>query len=186
MSVLPIPIVVRKKSLGWSIAMSIIMIVAGFLAISLPFLAGITVNLFVGWMLAFSGGAHIVFAWHTRGAGGILWELLVAALYLFVGGYLLYHPLLGLVSLTFALAIYLLIESILEFILAFRLRPSRGWGWLFFDGVVTAILSVLIWRTWPASTEWAVGLLLGINMLFSGTSRLMLSLIARQMLHEHF
>lgn len=181
MSAVPIPIAVRKRSSAWSVVMSILMIVAGLLAIVLPFAAGIAANIFVGWMLVFSGGAHFVFAWHRRNARGILWELLLAGLYVFVGGYLLLHPLLGLLSLTLALAIYLLIEAILETTLAFTFRPVRGWGWLLFDGIVTLGLSFLIWLSWPASTEWAVGLLIGISILFNGISRLMVSLIARQL-----
>jgi uncharacterized membrane protein HdeD (DUF308 family) len=180
MNAVPIPVVVRKRSSAWSIVMSILMIVAGLLAIALPFAAGIAANIFVGWMLVFSGGAHIVFAWHRRNVRGLLWEVLLAGLYVFVGGYLLLHPLLGLLSLTLALAIYLFIEAILETTLAFTSRPVRGWGWLLFDGIVTLALSFLIWLSWPASTEWAVGLLIGVSILFTGISRLMVSLIARQ------
>jgi uncharacterized membrane protein HdeD (DUF308 family) len=183
MSAIPIPIVV-KKSLGWSVAMSILMIVAGTLAILLPFVAGIAVNVFVGWMLIFSGAALVVFAWHTRGSGGVLLELLLAALYLFIGGFILFRPLLGLASLTLALSIYLSVEAALEFALAFRLRSGRGWGWLLFDGIITLILAFLIWRTWPWSSEWAIGTLVGVNMLFSGISRLMLSLAARRVINN--
>ncbi|MGA9471729.1 MAG: DUF308 domain-containing protein [Terriglobales bacterium] len=182
MSDIPIPIVV-KKSLGWSVLMSILMIVAGILASLLPFVAGIAVNVFVGWMLIFSGGALVVFAWHTRGAGGVVWELLLAGLYLFIGGFILFRPLLGLASLTLALSIYLLVEAALEFALAFRLRSERGWGWLLFDGIITLILAFLIWRTWPSSSEWAIGTLVGISILLSGISRLMLSLAARRVIN---
>jgi uncharacterized membrane protein HdeD (DUF308 family) len=125
-----------------------------------------------------------VFAWQTRSSGGIVWEILLGIVYLFVGFYLLWNPVAGLVSLTLGLALYLVAEAILEFILGFRLRPLPGSGWLFFDGVVTLILAVMIWRTWPASTVWAIGTLVGISMLFSGISRLMLSLAARRLLSK--
>jgi uncharacterized membrane protein HdeD (DUF308 family) len=84
----------------------------------------------------------------------------------------------GLASLTLALSTYLLAEGVLELILSFRLRPMPGSGWLLFDGIVTLILGVMIWRTWPSSTEWVIGTLVGISMLFSEISRLMLSLTA--------
>ena len=90
----------------------------------------------------------------------------------------------GLVSLTLGLALYLVAEAILEFILAYRLRPVPGSGWLFFDGIVTLVLAIMIWRNWPASTAWAIGMLVGISMLFSGISRLMLSLAARRLLSK--
>jgi uncharacterized membrane protein HdeD (DUF308 family) len=168
-----------KKSLGWSIGLSVLMIVAGILAIVVPPAAGIAVAILVAWLLVFSGVAHLVFAWYTRTTGGFIWELLVGVLYIIVGGYLLLHPVAGLATLTLALAIYLFAEGVLEFILSFRLRPMHGWGWLLFDGVITLILAVMIWRTWPSSTGWVIGTLVGISMLFSGISRLMLSLAAR-------
>jgi len=168
-----------KKTVGWSIGLSVLMIVAGILAIASPLAAGIAVNVLVAWLLVFSGGAHLVFGWHTRSAGGFLWELLVGILYIFIGVYLLMHPVAGLVSLTIALAIYLFLEAILEFVLGFTLRPLPGTGWLIFDGIVTLILAVMIWRTWPTSAPWIIGTLVGISMLFSGISRLMVSLAAR-------
>ena len=168
-----------KKSVGLSIGLSVLMIVAGFLAIALPQVAGITVNLLVAWLLVFSGCAHLAFAWQTRATGGMLWGLLMGILYIFVGAYLLLRPVAGLASLTLALAIYLFAEGVLELILSFVLRPMPGSGWLLFDGVITLILGVMIWRTWPSSTEWVIGTLVGISILFSGVTRLMLSLAAR-------
>jgi len=170
-----------KKTVGWSIWLSVLMIVAGILAIASPLAAGIAVNLVVAWLLIFSGCVHVVFSWHTRSAGGFIWELLVGILYIFIGFYLLMHPLAGLVSLTIALAIYLTLEAILEFILGFMLRPLPGTGWLIFDGIITLILAVMIWRMWPTSAGWIIGTLVGISMLLSGTSRLMLSLAARNL-----
>ena len=170
-----------KESVGWSIGLSLVMILAGLLAIAIPQAAGIAVNLLVAWLLVFSGVAHLVFAWHTRTAGGMLWELLMGILHVFVGAYLLVRPVAGLASLTLALAIYLFAEGVLELILSFRLRPMPGSGWLLFDGIITLILGVMIWRTWPSSTEWVIGTLVGISMLFSGISRLMLSLTARRL-----
>lgn len=169
-----------KNTVRWSIGLSVLMILAGVLAIISPFAAGIAVNLVVAWLLVFSGGTHLVFAWQERSGRGFLWEVLVGILYILTGAYLLMHPLAGLLSLTIALAIYLCIEAILEFILSFMLRPLPGTGWLLFDGAVTLILAVMIWRTWPISAPWIIGTLVGVSMLFSGTSRLMLSLAARR------
>jgi uncharacterized membrane protein HdeD (DUF308 family) len=171
-----------KRSLGWSIVTSVLMIVAGILAMVVPPAAGIAVTVFIGWLVVFSSQMHFVYAWHARGAGGVIWEMFVGIAYLFVGLYMLFHPLRGMVSLTLALSIYLLAESILEFIMAARLRPQPGSGWLFVDGIITLILAVMIWRTWPSSTAWVLGILVGISMFFSGISRLMISLAARKLL----
>lgn len=168
-----------KKSIGWSIGLSVLMIAAGLLAIASPMAAGIAVNLLVAWLLVFSACAHLVFAWYTRSAGGFLWELLVGILYMLIGVYLLTRPVAGLESLTIALAIYLFVEAILEFALGFALRPLPGSAWLLVDGAITLILAIMIWRTWPSSTGWVIGTLVGISMLFSGISRLSISLAAR-------
>jgi uncharacterized membrane protein HdeD (DUF308 family) len=178
------PTTLVKKALGWSIWLSVLMIVAGILAIVVPQAAGIGVALFVGWLLVFSGGMHVVFGWHTRSSGVLLWELLVGVLYIAVGCYVLVNPVAGLASLTLALAIYLFVEGVLELILSFRLRPLPGASWLLVDGIITFILAVMIWRTWPSSTAWVIGTLVGVSMLFSGFSRLMLSLAARQVVSK--
>jgi uncharacterized membrane protein HdeD (DUF308 family) len=176
----PVPVIL-KKSLGWSIGLSILMIAAGLLAIVIPPVAGIAVTIFVAWLLLFSGVAHLVYGWHTRHNGGMVLEWLVGILYAGIGLYMLVNPVLGLASLTLALAAYLLLEGILELILSYRLRPASGWGWLLFDGIFTLILAVLIWKQWPSSGLWAVGWLVGFSMIFSGSSRLMLSLAARKL-----
>jgi uncharacterized membrane protein HdeD (DUF308 family) len=110
----------------------------------------------------------------------MIWELLLGLLYAGVGVYLLLHPVAGLASLTLLLAIYLFAEGVLEFILSFALRPLPGSSWLLFDGIITLILGAMIWRTWPNSTEWVIGTLVGISMFFSGITRLMISMAARR------
>lgn len=178
---LPAPMVF-KKALGWSMALSVLLILSGILAIVVPLTGALAVTLVVAWLLIFSGAVHLVFAWHLRHAGGIVWEILVGLAYAFIGGYMLAHPLLGIESLTLALAIYLFAEAILEFVLAARLQNRPGRGWLVFDGVITLILAVMIWRVWPSNTAWILGTLVGISMLFSGTSRLMMSFEARKLI----
>jgi len=158
---------IAKDSVGWSIALSILLILAGIFAIALPPVVGIGV---------------LLFAWQTRTTGGMIWELLLGVLYIVIGVDVLVHPVAGLAALTLVLAIYLFVEGVLELILGFRLRPMEGSAWVLFDGVVTLFLAILIWRSWPSSTEWVIGTLVGISMLFSGTSRLFLSLGARRLL----
>src|SRR5207247_9070753 len=88
-----------KKSVGWSIGLSVLMMLAGLLAIAAPPAAGIAVSLLVAWLLVFSGGADLVFAWHTRSAGGVIWELLLGILYGGLGAYVVINPGAGLASL---------------------------------------------------------------------------------------
>jgi uncharacterized membrane protein HdeD (DUF308 family) len=157
------------------------MIVAGVFAIGVPMVAGVAVTVVVGWLLILSGVLHLAFAWRTGRAGGVLWELLLGVAYGAIGFYVLANPVAGLASLTFAVAVYLFVEGILEFILSFQLRPAPGAGWLLVDGIITLVLAVMIWTTWPSSAAWVVGTLVGISMLFSGITRLMLSLAVRRL-----
>lgn len=168
-----------KKTIGWSIGLSVLMIISGIVAIASPMAAGIAVNVLIAWLLVFSGCTHLVFAFQTRTAGGLVWEILVGVLYIATGGYLLMNPLAGLASLTIALGIYLFFEAILEFVLGFTFRPLPGSRWLIVDGIITLILAVLIWRNLPSSAGWVIGTLVGISMLLSGISRLLFSLAAR-------
>lgn len=169
-----------KQSVGWAITLSILMIVAGVLAILLPPVAGIAVAIMVAWLLILAGVMHLVFAWHVRGIGALLWELFEGILYVCVGFYVFFRPVAGLRSLTLLLAAYLFVKGVLDLILWFRVRPHPGSGWLIFDAIVTLILGIMILRHWPSSSEWAIGTLIGFSMLFAGISRLSLSLAARR------
>jgi uncharacterized membrane protein HdeD (DUF308 family) len=184
MSTAPNPVSRVKKSLVWSIVLSILLILAGIAAIILPPVASLAVTIFVGWMLIAGGVIHFVYGWKTRHAGGVLWEVLIGVAYLAAGIYLLWNPIVGLAAVTLALAIYLLFEGVLEFVLSYQLRPAPGSGWLLFDGIITLILALLIWRIWPIGAPWILGLLVGISMLASGTARLMLSVAARRMVTQ--
>jgi uncharacterized membrane protein HdeD (DUF308 family) len=148
------------------------MIVAGVLAIASPFIAGVAVTAIVGWLLIFSGVLHLVYAFRGGRVTAVLWEILLAVVYGLVGFYLLANPVIGLATLTFVIAFYLFVEGILEFVLSYRLRHERGAGWLLFDGIVTLILALMIWSSWPYSGIWAIGILVGVSMLFSGITRL--------------
>lgn len=173
-------VVSKNESLSWSIVLSVLLIAAGFLAITLPQVAGIAVNVMVGWLLIFSGAVHIVYGWQTRSTGGLVWGILLGLVYAVIGGYLLANPVRGLVSLTLGLAFYLFAEAVLELVMSYRLRHTPGSGWLILDGIITLILAVMIWKTWPSNAGWVLGTLVGISMLFSGASRLMISLAARR------
>jgi uncharacterized membrane protein HdeD (DUF308 family) len=170
------------KAVNWSIALSILLIIAGFIALLLPFVSGVALTIFFGWAMIISGVTHLIFAFKTHTTGGRIWEILVGAVYLVTGFVLLRHPLDSLLVLTLVLAYYLFFEAIVEFIQFFQLRPRHGAVWLLVDGIITLVLAIMIWRAWPASSIWVVGTLVGISMIFSGFSRLMLSLAAKRFL----
>lgn len=173
---------IAHESIQWSIGLSVLMILLGVVALGWPLAAGVAVSAIVAWLLMLTGILHLGFAWHTSGAGGLLWEVLVGAVYLAIGVYLLRNPLAGLTSLTVVLAAYLVLKGFAEFGFAAAVRPLSGSGWLLFDGMVSVLLGVMIAAHLPSSTAWAVGTMVGVAILFSGISRLLLALAARKLL----
>jgi len=166
---------------GGSIVWAILLIVFGFLAIALPLGTSLGVVLVVAWLIILSGGFQFIHAFQSQGAGSIAWKLLVAVVYLIAGIYFLTHPLLGLASFTLALAFFFVAEGVVDLIAYFQNRSSEGSGWILFDGIVTLILGILVWRHWPSTSGWVIGTLVGISLLMTGTTRLMLSLAARRL-----
>lgn len=175
-----LPVRQAGSSSALSIVIAVLLILAGLAAIFLPFLAGIAISIAVAWLLLFAGVIHLFFGWHTRSAGAVIWKILVGLAYLFAAFYILDHPGRGLLTLTLVLAFYLFFEGIFEAIIYSRLRRFRGSGWFLFDAIVTIILGIMIFMSWPVSSVWAVGTLIGISILFSGISRLSYALMGRR------
>ena len=173
---------VFKEATGMSIGWSLVMIVLGFLAVFLPYQTGIGISVLIGWIMVFGGFAYAAYAFAAGGAGAFLWRMLVGIFYVCGGGYLVFHPGLALESLTLLVASVFFAEGVLEVIAFFQFRALPGSGWIFFDAVVTVVLAYLIWRPWPSSSSWAIGTLVGINLIVSGFTRLMYSVSARNTL----
>jgi uncharacterized membrane protein HdeD (DUF308 family) len=171
--------IVRQAS-TWSILWGILLIVFGMLAVGSPFLAAVAVNLVISWLIVLAGVVHLTVAFHTREAGSLIWRLLVGLAYVFFGAYLISHPALGVASLTLVLASLFLVEGILNLALFFRVRSVQGSAWLLIDGIITLLLGLMIYRQWPSSSAWAIGTLVGVSMIISGVTRLMLSLAVRK------
>ena len=164
-----------------SILWGILLIVFGALAIGSPFIAAVAVSIAIAWLIILAGVVHLMLAFHAHRAGRLVWKLLVAAAYIFFGVYLIIHPVLGVASLTLVLASLFLIEGVLDVILFFQMRPMRGSFWVLVDGIITVLLALLIYVHWPSSALWAIGVLVGVSMIISGVTRVMLSLAARKM-----
>ncbi len=172
------------KAINWSIALSILLILAGLIALCVPEISGLAITLIFGWLMIVSGVTHFIFAFKSHTTGTVIWEVLLGIVYLVAGFYLIMHPLAGLLTLTLFLACYLFFEGVFEIIQFFQISPRHGAGWLLFDAIITLILAVMIWRSWPNSSVWVIGTLVGISILFSGISRLMLSLAAKRVLNR--
>jgi uncharacterized membrane protein HdeD (DUF308 family) len=175
------PVPFLHKAAGLSIAWGVLLIGFGILAVASPLLAAVAVNALIAWLIVLAGVVHLMLAFHQRGAGKVIWKVLVGLAYIGFGAYLLMHPLLGVASLTLLLASLFLIEGVLDIVLYAKLRPAQGAGWVLFDGLVTLLLSLLIWVHWPSSSAWAIGTLVGVSMIMSGVARVMMSLAVRRM-----
>ena len=168
-----------SRNWGWLLALGILMIILGVFAIAAPYGATLAVQFALGWVLVIGGVAEGIHAFMARGWGGFLLELLSAILYVVVGVLLLTNPVGGALALTIVLAVFLIVEGIFKIIMAMRVRDHRGWGWLLASGILSVILGALIWAEWPYSGLWVIGLLVGIQLLFTGWSLVMLALAAR-------
>jgi len=170
-----------KRASGWSIALGVLMILAGVFAICAPLIPGVVVVYIVAWTAIFNGGAQIVYGFRAASGGRLVLEVLLGLLYIVAGVYILMHPLGGLLALTLLIASFLLVYGVIAVVLAFQMRPIPGWGWILFDAIVTILLGCLIWARWPVNSEWVVGTLVGISFIASGVSRLMLSSALRNL-----
>jgi len=171
--------VVRQAS-TWSILWGVSLIVLGMAAVASPFLAAVAVNAAIAWLIALAGVVHLVLAFQAHGAGSVIWKLLVGIAYVFFGGYLIVHPVAGVASLTLVLASLFLIEGILDVVLFFKMRPLRGSNLVLLDGIITLALGLMIYMQWPSSSAWAIGTLVGVSLIISGVTRVMLSYAVRK------
>jgi uncharacterized membrane protein HdeD (DUF308 family) len=135
----------------------------------------------VAWLIILAGIIHLTLAFQAHGAGSVVWKVLIGLAYICFGGYLIWHPLLGVAALTLVLAVLFLIEGILDIVLFFKLRSVRGSGWELTNGIITLLLGLLIYIHWPSSSLWALGTLVGVSMIVSGLTRIMLSMAVRKM-----
>lgn len=170
-----------KKDLGPSILLSVVLIICGLLAIALPAAMSFGISVVVAWLILFAGITQVVHAFNSSGVGHIVWKLVVAALYVAAGLYLLAHPLLGIAALAIALGIFLLAEGAVDVITFFSTPAILRSGWILVDGLVMIALGVLVWRRWPYSSLWIIGTLVGLGILMTGITRLMMALAIRRL-----
>ncbi len=165
---------------GWFLTLGIVLVVAGIAAIAFPLVSTIAAKIALGWIFLAAGMVMIIHAFSIQKWGGFLMELLLGVLYLFAGGWLAFFPFTGIVTLTILLAALFLAEGVVEVIMGFRVRPHEGWGWLVFSGLIAVAVGLLIAAELPSSAVWAIGLLVGVNLLSTGISFIVLALAGKR------
>ena len=155
-------------------------IVIGVLAISAPLATGLSITVLVGLLVVAAGMIRMVWAFQVDSLGKGLLRFAIGALTLICGIILVANPMLASGVLAIVLALYFVIDGACEVAAALRVRPSPGWGWLLAGGIVSLIFGVMIWRQYPLSGAWAVGVLLGIKLLLVGVSMITIGSIMQQ------
>jgi uncharacterized membrane protein HdeD (DUF308 family) len=161
----------------------VIMTILGVLAVIWPGMSTIAVDVYVGWLFLFSGIVGLFTMFLAQDAQAFLWMLLTAALALFVGIILLWHPTEGAVSLTAVLTAFFIVEGIFQVAASFSYRavfPGQ-WGWMLASGIGDLILAGLIIAGWPGTATWALGLIVGVNLITSGAAITMVALAGRSL-----
>jgi len=152
------------KIWGW------LVLIAGVLALLSPLVSGVTVAIMVGALMMVAGISRLIHAFQ----GGGFWSGLFGIITTIAGLVMMGRPLLGLATLTMVLVVYFVVVGLSEIIAAFQLRPVQGWGFLLFSGFISVVLGYMIWSQWPISGVWAVGTLVGIQLIFSGLTMISL------------
>jgi uncharacterized membrane protein HdeD (DUF308 family) len=177
----PDPVALVKQASKWGIVWGVLLIILGMLAIAEPLVAAIALATFIAWLLIFVGIVHVALAFHAHSGTSMGWKLLIGLAYIFIGGYLLFRPVVGVATLTLMLAFLFMVEGVLDFMLWWKLRSSDGAFWILVDSIVTLVLGAMIYMHWPSSSAWAIGTLVGISMIISGVTRVMLSTSVRRL-----
>ena len=159
---------ILREYKGWFLGLGIALIILGIAAISLPMFVAFAIDVIVGAILAIGGVVHVGHAFMSRKWKGFFLGLLVGVLYLVAGIIMLVHPLEGVLTLTLLLVAFFIVDGLFNIGMALKLKPVSGWFWPLINGIFALILAGLIWSAWPSSAAWAIGLLVGIDIIFSG------------------
>ena len=157
-----------RENAGLTVVSGIVLIIAGTFAILSPLYAGLSITILVGAMLAIGGVGECFLAFRAGAFGRGLMVFVVGLLIAIAGFYMMTQPVAGLASITLILAVFFFVTGLFEIAVAFQIKPAEGWGWQLSNGIVTLLLGILIWRQYPLSGAWAVGVLFGIKMIVSG------------------
>jgi uncharacterized membrane protein HdeD (DUF308 family) len=160
----------QKKSSGALIALGAIMIILGLLAIAMPMGTSFAMAFILGWILLFGGIIQLAYAFTSKSMGAFALKIILAIISMIIGGFLLYNPMPALLTLTVLLTAFLIVGGLFAIIGAFAVQQGRGI--MVFGGFMSLILGSLIWSQMPIASLWVIGLLVGLNLLFSGFTML--------------
>jgi uncharacterized membrane protein HdeD (DUF308 family) len=161
-----------------ALLLGIVLVLLGTFAIVCTYTAALLTVYYLGAVLLVASGVQLAEGVLGRGVGNFFLHLLVAVLYFIAGVFVFEHPGRTVAGLTLVIAAVLFVEGLLRIVVALTER-FHGWGWVLLNGVISLALGVMIWRQWPESSLWVIGLFVGIDLLFNGWSLIMLALALR-------
>jgi uncharacterized membrane protein HdeD (DUF308 family) len=168
-----------RRNWGWYMALGIGLILIGAIAVAHAALATFASVMVFGWLFIIGGVLEAVHAGWRRQWSGFFIEMVVGILYAVAGFMLVTNPAAGALLLTFLIAWFLMLGGIFRIVASMTTR-YHNWGWLLLNGVIGVLLGLMIWRQWPFSGLWVIGLFVGIDMIFNGWSLVMLGWLARE------
>jgi len=163
-----------RKAGGWVIVWGVSLIVAGIIAIVEPAVAAVATALLLAWLFVFAGVVELVYAFQQRAHDGLAWKVISGLALLALGVYMLLFPIASIATLALMIAAFLAASGISSVLLAFKLRPRQGWGWVMFDGALSIAIAVMIASGWPQNSIDFVGILVGFCLISGGMWRIML------------
>lgn len=169
---------VVRRNRAWFFGFGAAFMVLGVLLLLMPLLASLLTALVIGWIMVLAGIFQGIHAVKSRGWRGASWSLVGAVLFVVAGLLVAAFPVTGTLTLTLTLSAFFMANGVVKIIRAVQNRHISAWGWLFFDGLVSLALGVLIFAGWPSTAAWALGLLVGIDLLLGGTSLVLIGLSA--------
>jgi uncharacterized membrane protein HdeD (DUF308 family) len=164
---------------GWLLALGIVQIVAGSIAIAVPVVASIAAVGIFGAVLLVTAALQLIHAFKVRAWPRSAWSGLGGVLYAIAGLLVVMYPLGGALTLAVLIAILFIADGTLRMVFGMTVRPVAGWGWLVAAGLCSIVVGVILLLGWPATALWATGLLLGVNLIFTGVMNATLALASR-------
>jgi uncharacterized membrane protein HdeD (DUF308 family) len=160
----------------------IVLVVLGLAALVAPLIASLAFTIFFGWMFLISGIVGLAMTFWARQMPGFWWSLISAVLAIGAGVILLTKPVQGVLTLTIVIGAFFLAEGVatIMYSLEHRRELSERWSWMLFSGILDILISAMIITGLPGSAEWAIGLLVGINLVFGGATLIGVALAARK------
>jgi uncharacterized membrane protein HdeD (DUF308 family) len=166
---------------GWFLALGVALVLGGTLMIALPLASSVAVTVIIALVFAVGGALQIWHAFSVKGWSGFLWNVAIGLVAL-IGGIAVYtNPLVGTFTLTLVVAAILLAQGVTQILLALKVRPHDGWGWVLAAGIVSLLAGLCIWLEFPTSALWALGVLGGVAVLTNGWSYIAIALAARRL-----